>query len=664
MGDVIDIVVNLNAKGFEKGSKQLKGAIKSMGNSAKQFGNMAKGAVKSIIGIGSAYAIISKAVSTYMSQNEKLSAQMNGVWTALGNLLGPIIERIIGWVTSAVSYLLTFLKMLGITTKSASQLSKSAKGAGGELKKTIAGFDELNTLSDNSGGGANGQLSDMEPTEFMKKIEELIAGKKWRELGQTIMGKVHEFLVGLPGKLSELIGQVDWKEIGNAIREFIKGIFDGIDITEVLLAWNEFWHNLWNAFLDFLWGLMSDDTENEPPLISALRELGDAYFEFRKTVIECWDKIKPVLEEIWHTYLEPIANWLLEIGLPAILDDIRFAFDELAAVFNGDKSIFEAFFEVIGRTIGTTVKLIIDLLSRVDWAKLWDDFKKGMSTGWDKVKKWFTETFFEDGKFTMKKFFDGILENLKNVSLWIMENILNPFLDGFLSAFGLDGTKGKLDEIGGRAIDDFFGGLKDKWDAVYKWAADAVNTLLGYFKFDWELPKIKMPHFSVSEWIEFAGIKIPWGINVDWYAKGGIVDGATLIGAGEAGKEAIVPLERNTGWINMVADGLIERLQAKTYHVNNDMATLDAIAERVAFRMPSFANGSVTPYSVSSAGGYNSSNADNSEILRLLAEFYELLLRLVEEMDGIQFVAQFDDIRALAKRITKEQKRQTISEGR
>ena len=39
-------------------------------------------------------------------------------------------------------------------------------------------------------------------------------------------------------------------------------------------------------------------------------------------------------------------------------------------------------------------------------------------------------------------------------------------------------------------------------------------------------------------------------------AKGGIVDGATPLIAGEAGREAIVPLERNTGWMDTIANKL------------------------------------------------------------------------------------------------------------
>ena len=62
-------------------------------------------------------------------------------------------------------------------------------------------------------------------------------------------------------------------------------------------------------------------------------------------------------------------------------------------------------------------------------------------------------------------------------------------------------------------------------------------------------------------------LKLPFGIggkgtkpsiSVKWGARGGIIDSSTLIGigAGEAGKEALLPLERNTGWMDILADRL------------------------------------------------------------------------------------------------------------
>ena len=61
------------------------------------------------------------------------------------------------------------------------------------------------------------------------------------------------------------------------------------------------------------------------------------------------------------------------------------------------------------------------------------------------------------------------------------------------------------------------------------------------------LPKFKLPHFKIK------GGTLPWGIggkgtppsiSVDWYAKGGIFNSPSVIGVGEAGSEAVVPLDK------------------------------------------------------------------------------------------------------------------------
>lgn len=71
------------------------------------------------------------------------------------------------------------------------------------------------------------------------------------------------------------------------------------------------------------------------------------------------------------------------------------------------------------------------------------------------------------------------------------------------------------------------------------------------------LPKFKLPHFRIN------GGKLPWGIggkgvapsiNVDWYAKGGIFDSPSLIGVGEAGSEAVVPLDKFWNKLDKIAN--------------------------------------------------------------------------------------------------------------
>ena len=73
--------------------------------------------------------------------------------------------------------------------------------------------------------------------------------------------------------------------------------------------------------------------------------------------------------------------------------------------------------------------------------------------------------------------------------------------------------------------------------------------------------------FDIPDWVpglggETFGFNIPKlsTVSLPRLATGGIVDGATPLIAGEAGKEAIVPLEKNTGWIDGIATRLAEIL--------------------------------------------------------------------------------------------------------
>lgn len=99
-----------------------------------------------------------------------------------------------------------------------------------------------------------------------------------------------------------------------------------------------------------------------------------------------------------------------------------------------------------------------------------------------------------------------------------------------------------------------FRSFKGVIDSVKKAFETFKRIVTAPFRF---LSGLKIPHISVS------GGKAPWGIggmgqkpsfSVKWGARGGILDGATLIGAGEAGKEALLPLERNTQWMDTLAD--------------------------------------------------------------------------------------------------------------
>lgn len=71
--------------------------------------------------------------------------------------------------------------------------------------------------------------------------------------------------------------------------------------------------------------------------------------------------------------------------------------------------------------------------------------------------------------------------------------------------------------------------------------------------------KVKIPHFYMTGSFNAETKEVP-KVGVNYFAKGGVVDRATLGIVGEAGKEAIVPLENNTRGLDLLAEKLLNRM--------------------------------------------------------------------------------------------------------
>lgn len=113
---------------------------------------------------------------------------------------------------------------------------------------------------------------------------------------------------------------------------------------------------------------------------------------------------------------------------------------------------------------------------------------------------------------------------------------------------------------------------------------NAVEAMKGFFHFSVSLPHIKLPHFKIhpSGWQigDLLKGKIP-KLGIDWYAKGGVFEHPTAFGmngnnimvGGEAGAEAMVPLEKNTKWLDIIADKLATRQSNTPIVLNVDGKT-------------------------------------------------------------------------------------------
>lgn len=92
--------------------------------------------------------------------------------------------------------------------------------------------------------------------------------------------------------------------------------------------------------------------------------------------------------------------------------------------------------------------------------------------------------------------------------------------------------------------------LRNIWDNAVSFIADIPGKIVGFFAgMHIEFPKIKLPHFSIKGSFSLSPPSIPT-LSVDWYAKGGIFSSPSIIGVGEAGTEAVLPIDKLNQFID------------------------------------------------------------------------------------------------------------------
>ena len=92
--------------------------------------------------------------------------------------------------------------------------------------------------------------------------------------------------------------------------------------------------------------------------------------------------------------------------------------------------------------------------------------------------------------------------------------------------------------------------LRNIWDNAVSFIADIPGKIVDFFAgMHIEFPKIKLPHFSIKGTFSLSPPSIPT-LSVDWYAKGGIFSSPSIIGVGEAGTEAVLPIDKLNQFID------------------------------------------------------------------------------------------------------------------
>ena len=153
-----------------------------------------------------------------------------------------------------------------------------------------------------------------------------------------------------------------------------------------------------------------------------------------------------------------------------------------------------------------------------------------------------------------------------------MDNLTGGKLSSIKQKF-TDGLQEAKNTVTG-ALDNIKSAFQEKLDAAHAVVIGIVDKIKGVFHFDWSLPALKLPHVSVTGGVAPFGIAGKGSLpqfSVEWYAHGGVMTkptifgaaGGKLLGGGEAGAEAILPLSALWDKLGAFLGAIFDRKEEK-----------------------------------------------------------------------------------------------------
>lgn len=411
--------------------------------------------------------------------------------------------------------------------------------------------------------------------------------KLWKDVAKPV-------LEGIAALWTDL-----WVIIDRLWSKYGKPIYDAI--VKAIEWVGKIINSLWDNCLKPIWNWLCVVIEDiwKEHLAPLLESIGEFFSEIILMVMNLWNNI-----------LAPVVNWLVEVFGPIISKIVN----AIAAVVG---SVISKIIDIV-KGVVDFFKGVVKFFSGVfslDLGKAWDGIKDIFSTAWNAIK--------------------GVFEPVKEFFCKIWDWIKAPFI------YAASWFKVIFDDVW-RFIKGAFDSVAEFFGKIWDWVKAPFIAAAEWFSgiFEKVVDAIKKPFETLKEWFQklwkgiksvFSGDKILENAeeeirtayekkegrkltDAEWeqakkegklkLAKGGIVEQATNAIIGEAGAEAVIPLERNTGW-------------------------LDKLAERIAKKqrpMPQLATGTVVPANFGRFAAILGDNKKEPEVVSPLSTMKQAVL--------------------------------------
>ena len=493
--------------GFSKVVGGIRSHFAGLGKSTNHFGSR----LKSIVSGALVFNLISMGLRKVINYFGTAIASTSEMKSALANLRGaaesaaaPIIQvltpALAALANMAATVLAYMAQLITLFTGKVADAAKQASGAAGAAKKaarSLAGFDEITKLDDSkdSGGGAStpsASTPEVTVPDWAQMVVENLKAGEWSQAATL-----------LTEKINSVFDSADWSGIGDKLAYGIDGVLSFL--ATAILSFD--WHGLGSHFATSINTIINSVDWANLGVV-----MGAKFIAITETLGGLFGTID------WAGIGQAIAASVM--GLWNAIDWQQAAASLSSGLVGTITSIGTALKNIEWQKIGNDVALFI---ASIDWSGLVSSLSNGIGAAlgglaaflwgliegaWNDVVKWWYDTAFDDGGFTMEGLLNGIWQAIKDVGKWIYDKIFKPFVDGFEEAFKINSPSKVMEEEGGFVIAGLFNGIVNAWKAITKFFSDAISWFRNTFG--------NITQIASNSW---QSIQQAWSVVAGWFDR-------------------------------------------------------------------------------------------------------------------------------------------------